>query len=374
MEHYLRTTFNLSLTPLQARAFREALTRCYMGGRLHISDLIDELQEAEKRTMQLKGWVESTEAVVSRLYPFTSGKMGRVFESEAGVEQAGLFEPGAHIFDLGALQTDEGRNLLSQIVCRMIMDRGRDMGRTEDLRLVLVVDEAHHIAPNQYGYQGMLERYAIELRKYGMGLVVMATRPTQVSENTLANCNTVICHSLTSGKDVDLALNCMVNRLEADRFMSDVRLLDVGECLVQLNDGSTQVPAKCKIGLPDHRFLLEKPILAGLKLEREPIPRHEAPELLSPPPEANDSAWEVYEKLPEWARQAASIVAGLGGFVKIKMLVEKRYSRRQLKQMAHGPYQILQTSETTVKLTLLGRKVAAVGAVKAKGSGPTGCA
>jgi hypothetical protein len=32
----------------------------------------------------------------------------------------------------------------------------------------------------------------------------------------------------------------------------------------------------------------------------------------------NDSAWEVYEKLPVWARQAAAIVAGLCELVRIR--------------------------------------------------------
>jgi hypothetical protein len=293
--------------------------------------------------------------------------MGRVFESDSGVEPAGLFEPGVRVFDLGALQTDEARNLLSQVVCRMVMDRGRDMGRTDDLRLVLVVDEAHHIAPNQYGYQGMLERYAIELRKYGMGLLVMATRPTQVSENILANCNTVVCHSLTSGKDVDLALNYMVNRLEADRFMSDVRLLEAGECLVQLNDRSTQVPAKCRVGLPEHKFLLERPRLTESRLGRDPESRQEPESKLPSLALAeNDSAWEAYEKLPVWARQAASTVAGLGGTARIRLLAEKGYSKRQLKQMARGPHPMLVISGTMARLTSLGWKIVTVGEARRK--------
>jgi len=187
-----------------------------------------------------------------------------------------------------------------------------------------------------------------------------------VSENILANCNTVVCHSLTSGKDVDLALNYMVNRLEADRFMSDLRLMEVGECLVQLNDKSTQVPAKCRIGLPEHGFLFEMPFLTGPKSGQTPSIRTEKPVRLDSALAENDSAWEIYEKLLEWARQAAAIAAGLGGAVRIKALTEKGYSRRQLKQMTHGPHQILLASETMMRLTNLGFKVAAVGEARPK--------
>ena len=189
----------------------------------------------------------------------------------------------------------------------------------------------------------------------------MATRPTQVSENILANCNTVVCHSLTSGKDVDLALNYMVNRLEADRFMSDLRLLDVGECLVQLNDGSTQVPAKCRVGLDGHRFLFEKRPLVRPEPQERPILGEQKPPLHDPPPPEDDSAWDVYDRLPEWARRVASIVAGQGGSVRINALIEMGYSKRHLKQMARGPYQTLTAFGTMVSLTNLGRKVVAVG-------------
>jgi len=84
----------------------------------------------------------------------------------------------------------------------------------------------------------VFDRYALEMRKYGMGLAVIATRATLISENILANCNTVICHQLTGSKDIGLALNYMVNRLEEDRFLAEFRLLDVGDALVQLNDSA----------------------------------------------------------------------------------------------------------------------------------------
>jgi len=175
--------------------------------------------------------------VISRLHPFSVGRLAGVFDADSpALETKRLFEPGLHILDLEPLDTDEAKNLLCQTVASQVSGQGRRMGITKELRFVLVVDEAHHISPNQRNYLSVLERYALELRKYGMGLVVIATRPTLISENILANCNTVICHQLTGSKDIDLALNYLVNRLEEDRFLSEFRLLDVGDALVQLND------------------------------------------------------------------------------------------------------------------------------------------
>jgi DNA helicase HerA-like ATPase len=239
MEHYLQVSIGTGLTPLQARVFREALGYCLesLTPRAGISQVIGTLRVMQVRLRGMKGWAESVEAVISRLHPFSVGRLAGVFDADSpALETKRLFEPGLHIIDLEPLDTDEAKNLLCQTVASQVSSYGRRMGITRGLRFVLIVDEAHHISPNQRNYLSVLERYALELRKYGMGLVVIATRPTLISENILANCNTVICHQLTGSKDIDLALNYMVSRLEEDRFLSEFRLLDVGDALVQLND------------------------------------------------------------------------------------------------------------------------------------------
>ena len=239
MEHYLQVSIGTGLTPLQARVFREALGYCLesLTPRAGISQVIGTLRVMQMRLRGMKGWAESVEAVISRLHPFSVGRLAGVFDADSpSLETKRFFEPGLHVIDLEPLDTDEAKNLLCQTVASQVSGHGRRMGISQGLRFVMVVDEAHHISPNQRNYLSVLERYALELRKYGMGLVVIATRPTLISENILANCNTVICHQLTGSKDIDLALNYMVNRLEEDRFLSEFRLLDVGDALVQLND------------------------------------------------------------------------------------------------------------------------------------------
>ena len=239
MEHYLQVSIGTGLTPLQARVFREALGFCLesLTPRAGISQVIGTLRVMQVRLRGMKGWAESVEAVISRLHPFSVGRLAGVFDADSpALETKRFFEPGLHVIDLEPLDTDEAKNLLCQTIASQVSSYGRRMGISQGLRFVLVVDEAHHISPNQRNYLSVLERYALELRKYGMGLVVIATRPTLISENILANCNTVICHQLTGSKDIDLALNYMVNRLEEDRFLSEFRLLDVGDAIVQLND------------------------------------------------------------------------------------------------------------------------------------------
>jgi len=368
MEHYLHVSIGSGMTPLQSRILREALLKCYRSLRqaVTVSELLNQLRLIQENSKYLKGWAESVEAIVSRLYPFSTGTLAKVFDSEKPtLSPEAVFREGVHVVNLGVLETDEAKNLLSQVLIKEVFDYGRKLGPVANLRFVLLVDEAHHLAPNLRDYS-VLERYAIELRKYGMGLLVIATRPTLISENILSNCNTVICHQLTSSKDIDLALNYMVNRLEADRFISDIRTLATGEALVELNDTRNPNPVRCKVGLPEHRFLLEvKPAVqessAGVTAKKA-----DKAELNEPLPPRQDSAWNAYVDLPDWAKGAVSQAYASGGMVLIKSLIGQGLSNREIKQMIHGPYGVFSAYGMTLKLTELGRKIAVIHGGKPK--------
>ena len=53
---------------------------------------------------------------------------------------------------------------------------------------------------------------------------------------------------------------------------------------------------------------------------------------------------KVYEKLPVWARVAAKTMRDSGGRVPKKRFTERGYSNKQLKQMVHGPFAVVEES------------------------------
>lgn len=362
MEHYLQVSIGTGLTPLQARVFREAVGYCLesLTPSAGITQVIETLRAMQMRYRGMKGWAESVEAVIPRLHPFSVGRLGGVFDANSpALETKRLFQPGLHIIDLDPLDTDEAKNLLSQTVASQVSGHGRRMGITQELRFVLVVDEAHHISPNQRNYLSVLERYALELRKYGMGLVVIATRPTPISENILANCNTVICHQLTGSKDIDLALNYMVNRLEEDRFLSEFRLLDVGDALVQPNDPEKSPnPIKFHATISPGMVIHSSPELSAASI---PAPSHQpSGEAGACLPPKEDPAWTIYENLPPWAREAAMLASLRNGVIQARSLEWERMSRRNVKEMLHGPYRLFKSNGSVFSLTELRLKIAAV--------------
>jgi DNA helicase HerA-like ATPase len=368
MEHYLQVSVGTGLTPLQARVLREALQSCFSpsSSTVRIRDLIEALRVIQERKRGMKGWPESVEAVISRLHPFSVGRLSGVFDVDSPASDPDqFFKPGLSIINLDPLETDQAKNLLSQTIASQLSTHGRRMGITQDLRFVLIVDEAHHISPNLRNYLSVLERYALELRKYGMGLVVIATRPTLISENILANCNTVICHQLTGSKDIDLALNYMVSKLEVDRFLSEFRLLEVGEGLAQLNDAKNPNPVKFR-AVVSSDLLLQPPVATLLRQTRSSsLGQEQARELPLtrdgvPSVPRDDSAWAIYETLPSWARQAASSASLKGGMTSTTALEQNGLSKSQVKRMVHGTSRLFMENGRFLKLTQLGYKIAAI--------------
>ena len=149
--------------------------------------------------------------------------------------------------DLSSLKYEPAKNLLSQILLKQLFQEARRLGRVDGLRQLVVVDEAHNVAPRDPEYQSFLEMIAIENRKYGRGLIVATTSPSQLSEALLRNASIRFCHLLDDGKDIDLMLRFMVNRLEIDRYLADVRMLGLGEALIQVSAPKSVPPTRVAV-------------------------------------------------------------------------------------------------------------------------------
>jgi DNA helicase HerA-like ATPase len=132
-----------------------------------------------------------------------------------------------------------------------VYEETRRRGKTHgEVSLVFVIDEAHHICPNQRGYISIPERCAIELRKYGFSLVTCATRPILVSPNIIANSNTLICHMLNNFDDTETAAGFFMG---GQQLRDTLRRLPVGEALVQINAPVPLNAIRCRVGTKEQR-------------------------------------------------------------------------------------------------------------------------
>ena len=121
-----------------------------------------------------------------------------------------------------------------------------------DIPFMIVCEEAHNYIPKDGGAEynasrKSIERIAKEGRKYGLSLMVVSQRPSEVSETIFSQCNNFVVLRLTNFNDQ----NC-VKRLLPDNNSSLVDCLptlSAGEALI-VGDVTT-IPAIVKMELPN---------------------------------------------------------------------------------------------------------------------------
>lgn len=128
--------------------------------------------------------------------------------------------------------------------------------------LAMVCDEAHLYLPKKAGRNPVeqraiesFEKIAKEGRKYGVALLIVSQRPSDVSSTVLSQCNNVIALRLTNGDDQSTVKKLMPESLES--LLEVLPVMDIGEALV-VGD-SVLLPSRIKITPPD-----EKPLSATI--------------------------------------------------------------------------------------------------------------
>lgn len=122
--------------------------------------------------------------------------------------------------------------------------------------IAIFCDEAHLYIPErqQAGGAGeisveIFERIAKEGRKYGVGLVVISQRPSEVNRTVLSQCNNLVAMRLTNGDDQSVVRRLLPDSLAG--FGDLLPVLDTGEALV-VGDASL-LPTRIRVSMPKHQ-------------------------------------------------------------------------------------------------------------------------
>jgi phosphoglycolate phosphatase-like HAD superfamily hydrolase len=142
--------------------------------------------------------------------------------------------------------------------------------------LAFVCDEAHLYLPKKEGKNPVelraiesFEKIAKEGRKYGVALLIISQRPSDVSNTILSQCNNVIALRLTNGVDRNTVSKLMPESLES--LLEVLPIMDIGEALV-VGD-AVLLPSRIKIHEPD-----EKPLSATIDFWSEWMQKIEKPD------------------------------------------------------------------------------------------------
>ena len=119
--------------------------------------------------------------------------------------------------------------------------------------IAIICDEAHLYIPdrNEAGSAAeaslrYFERIAKEGRKYGVGLVVISQRPSEVNRTVLSQCNNFVALRLTNAEDQNVVKRLLPDSLGG--FTDLLPVLDTGEALV-VGDASL-LPSRIRISEP----------------------------------------------------------------------------------------------------------------------------
>lgn len=134
--------------------------------------------------------------------------------------------------------------------------------KSERHPLALICDEAHLYIPTKDGKSPveqhsieMFEKIAKEGRKYGVSIVVVSQRPSDISPTVLSQCNNLISLRLTNPIDQNTVKRMLPESYEG--LLDMLSIMDIGEALV-IGD-SILLPSRIKLTPPE-----EKPISATI--------------------------------------------------------------------------------------------------------------
>ena len=119
-------------------------------------------------------------------------------------------------------------------------------------------DEAHLYIPEILGSGSVaeagfrsFERIAKEGRKYGVGLVVISQRPSEVNRTVMSQCSNFVAMRLTNAEDQTVVRRLLPDSLGG--FAELLPVLDIGEALV-VGDACL-LPSRIRVGEP-----IQKPL------------------------------------------------------------------------------------------------------------------
>lgn len=139
------------------------------------------------------------------------------------------------------------------MVARMIFSIQQWSNPDQRHPIALFCDEAHNYIPDRSSAESaaevsikVFERVAKEGRKYGVGLVVISQRPSEVNRTVLSQCNNMVAMRLTNAEDQSRIKALLPDSLGG--FGDLLPILDTGEALV-MGDASL-LPSRIRVRAP----------------------------------------------------------------------------------------------------------------------------
>lgn len=163
----------------------------------------------------------------------------------------GISQRKITVVDLSGVPSDV-LGVVVSVLCRVIFDFQFWLSEPTKRPVVLVLEEAHNYVPRTsigraQAARQSVERIAKEGRKYGLGLMLVSQRPSEISETVLAQCGTFIAMRLTNASDQSYIRALVPDAL--GEIMGALPALERGEAI--LSGDAVPLPVRVKIDPPN---------------------------------------------------------------------------------------------------------------------------
>lgn len=254
LNEYCKITWGEDFTPLQSRLITEALLKIYSRKtEASFENLIREIRNIAEK--ELKIWLESAESIVSRFRIFTIGTLRKAFFGNFSQNKEIIkCLNNMGILDLSIFEHEEPKNMFSLLIATLLYLEFKNANFSSNIKLAVAIDEAQNLL-GENDKHNIVVKMAMELRKYGLSLLLISPRASNIPENILSNCSTIIVHQLLSSYDIDIikryaCLSSMKYSLENVLFT-----LKQGEAFVRSPD--CMEGEIIKVGLPEHESFIK---------------------------------------------------------------------------------------------------------------------
>lgn len=167
------------------------------------------------------------------LRTFVFGPASKAFNARNPIHLEDLLDKPV-ILELDLELPKTVRAFFMEVILRWIHLHRLGQGETDQLRHVLVLEEAHNIFPAPvYGQSsnGGLENVYREIRSFGQALIAITQHPSMIPIYVLGNTNTLIFMALTHEADIISARQSLFLERNQDVFLDRLK---VGEGIVKI--------------------------------------------------------------------------------------------------------------------------------------------
>ena len=186
-----------------------------------IRDLTEEVNRYVKDELEYKGELQDNirSAIVARLESLAVGAKGFLFNTHHAIDIEKFLNDRV-VLELESLSDDDDKAFFVGLMLSLVSEYRQSLARrsgldaSDDLRHVLVIEEAHRLLKNVQTERtsemlGNPKGKAVEsfcnliaeMRSYGQGVIVAEQIPTKIAPDVIKNTNTKIIHRLVSLDD-----------------------------------------------------------------------------------------------------------------------------------------------------------------------------